>query len=128
MKNKRSVSICGDVIALMKANTSPQTITKAIVLILTGTIAKALMKEIMRMKNKTNRGAPKKKAEDKTNPEGLTAYQVKRLKEEAAIRNVSFAQMKRTAIDWFLTALDTKRGGVETSAIFDNIRKDGEAE
>lgn len=74
-------------------------------------------------------GAPTKPIDDKTNPEGLTAYQVRRLKEEAVVRGVSFASMKRMAVDWFLTALDTKRGGVETSAIFDDsVRKDGNSE
>lgn len=80
------------------------------------------------MKVKTKRGAPTKKADDKTNPEGLTMYQVRRLKEEASVRGVSVAHMKRMAVDWFLTALDTKRGDVETSAIFDNVRKDGDSE
>ena len=74
-------------------------------------------------------GAPAKKADDKTNPEGLTMYQVKRLKDEAAIRGVSFAHMKRMAVDWFLTALDTKRGDASSQAIFDDtLGKDGGSE
>ena len=83
---------------------------------------------MVKVKTKKRMGAPLKPEMEKTNPEGLTAYQVMRLKEEAAIRGVSFASMKRMAVDWFLTALDTKRDGGNGVALFDNIRKDGDAE
>lgn len=87
-----------------------------------------MTKKQLSAKPKKRMGAPLKPIDDKTNPEGLTAYQVRRLKEEAAIRGVTFASMKRMAVDWFLTALDTKRDNGVGVAIFDDIRKDGESE
>lgn len=72
-------------------------------------------------KNKPRRGAPDKEADKKVDPVNhLWVWQSKRLKEEAAIRNISDAAMLRMGWDWFITALDTGRADVTASKLFDD--------
>lgn len=75
----------------------------------------------MKKKKVSNRGAPVKDEKEVILPNGFRKDQWKRLKEEAAARNnMSAALLQRQALDWFFTMLDTKRGDVSASELFDN--------
>lgn len=69
-------------------------------------------------KKELKRGAPVKKKRLRSN--GLRDDQWERLEAEAEARGESIAAVHRRAVDWFFTALDTKRGNVNASALFDN--------
>jgi hypothetical protein len=60
-------------------------------------------------KNVSNRGAPKKKAEERIGYSGLTEAQQKQLRDIANDRNISIAAVKREAIEWYLEAVELGR-------------------
>jgi len=69
------------------------------------------------------KGAPIKKDEEKILPNGLGPEQWAWLQSEAKIRSMSAASLHRIAVDWFITAIDTKRGDVTASQLFDDSYK-----
>lgn len=66
------------------------------------------------------RGAPKKPDSKKIEPNGLRPDQNKWLAEEGEIRGLPAAVIHREAVDWYITAKETKRGDVTASQQFDN--------
>ena len=86
-----------------------------------------MAKKTNQVKVKKNpRGQPPKAEVDKKNRgNGLRGDQVKWLREYAAARNLpSLAEANRVAVDWFMTAIDTKRGDVTASERFDDMYKE----
>lgn len=79
-------------------------------------------------KVKAKMGAPTKPDEEKIQTNHLREDQQEWLEREAAIRNVSMWAFARTCLDWAKTALDTKRGDVDASKLFDNIMADNEGD
>lgn len=73
---------------------------------------------------KRKRGAPKKKV--KIEPNGLRPDQNEWLKGEGMIRGLPSAVIHREAVDWYITAKETKRADVSASQIFDNSYKGGD--
>jgi hypothetical protein len=84
---------------------------------------KKIKQEIIK---KNPRGQPPKAEADKKNRgNGLRGDQIVWLKEYASARNLpSLAEANRVAVDWFITAIDGKRGDVTASAIFDDMYKE----
>lgn len=74
----------------------------------------------MAKKKERNRGAPKKSDDKKIASNGLRPDQNKWLKEEGEIRNLPAVVIHREAVDWYITAKETKRGDVTASQQFDN--------
>jgi hypothetical protein len=72
--------------------------------------------------NKRPRGAPKKK--ERIDPNGLRPDQNIWLRDEGNIRGLPAARIHREAVDWYITAKETKRATVEASKMFDNTFKD----
>lgn len=68
------------------------------------------------------RGAPIKSNDEKKRPNGLSNAQWERLQDEARSRMppVATADILREAVDWYLTAKDTRRGDVTASEMFDD--------
>lgn len=71
-------------------------------------------------------GAPNKHESEKILPNHLRPDQWQRMEEEAAIRNMPTWAFIRLVIDWGVTGLDTKRGDVAASKMFDDILAKGE--
>lgn len=57
-------------------------------------------------KNVSNRGAPKKRDDEKIGDNGMREDQNERLKQVAESRGVSIASIKREAVDWYLLSLE----------------------
>jgi ferric iron reductase protein FhuF len=72
-------------------------------------------------KKKAVMGQPPKREDEKILTNHLRPDQWKRLEEEATIRNKSTWAFIRECLDWTITALDTKRGDVEVSKLFDGV-------
>lgn len=71
------------------------------------------------------RGAPKKEDKEKILPNGLRKDQWQWLQDEAHIKDTSAAYEQRRAVDWYITAIETKRGTVEASKEFDKTFIEG---
>lgn len=76
-------------------------------------------------KEKRKLGAPEKRDDEKIMTNHLRPDQWKRMEEEAAIRNKPTWAFIRECLDWTITALDTKRGDVSASALFDGVMNEG---
>jgi len=83
-------------------------------------MAKAITKKVQAKKL----GAPKKNETLRT--DHLRQNQWDRLELEAEQRNKSTWAFIRDMLDWGITALDTKRGDVAASKMFDDILAEGE--
>lgn len=68
----------------------------------------------------SKRGAPVKPASKKIDPNGLRPDQNDWLKGESDIRGLPAAVIHREAVDWYITAKETKRGDVTASQQFDD--------
>ena len=64
---------------------------------------------MMTSKRKNKAGAPNKEKSIKKKPDGLTNAQHDWLTKEAKGRNVTVAEVKREAIEWYITALEKQR-------------------
>lgn len=69
------------------------------------------------------RGRPKKNI--KIDPNGLRKDQNEWLRGEGEIRGLPTAAIHREAVDWYITAKETKRATVETSKQFDDTFNKG---
>ena len=58
---------------------------------------------------------------EKKRYDGLSNTQYERLKKESSSRGIDTRQLLRQIVDWYFTAIDTKRGDAEKNKIFDNI-------
>lgn len=87
---------------------------------------------VSKRKNVSNRGAPSKPVDEKKDPNnGLRGDQLKWMLDYKASRNLpSLAEVNRIAVDWFITAIESRvRGDVSASAMFDKMmEKEVEAE
>jgi hypothetical protein len=70
---------------------------------------------------KAKMGAPNKANEEKVLTNHLRPDQWERMEKEASLRNLSAWAFIRSCLDWAITALDTKRGDVEASKLFDGL-------
>lgn len=80
-------------------------------------------KQNLKADEKRFRGRPKKNV--KIDPNGLRPDQNDWLRGEGQIRNIPAAQVHREAVDWYITAKETKRGDVTASQQFDDTFNKG---
>ena len=64
--------------------------------------------------------------DEKKEPNGLSKGQNKRLRNEALARGIASTQYLRQIVDWYFTAIDTKRGDIEANKMFDNVLEKSE--
>lgn len=84
-------------------------------------------KGMNKLNNARPRGAPKKEKDKKISSNGLRPDQNKWLQDEGDIRGLSAAIIHREAVDWYITAKETKRADVTASQQFDKSYEGGDA-